>query len=813
MAIRLALRSLRRTPAFTLAAVLTLVVGIASAGAMFAVVYGLLLAPLPYAEPERLVSVRLQAPDSGEIPMPPALQVLYSRDARTLDAVAFYRTGSTNVWTEGGDADSVVATWASASTIAMLGAQPLLGRSFTPEEEVRGGPDAVILGEAEWRNRFGAAPDVIGRTLMVNSVAREIVGVMPESFAFPMLPERTRLWLPAKRAGDATVGEFAYAGVARLAPGATVDDAGRELATILPRLADAFPRLQSGGATAAWLADSRAVPQVVPLRDEITGGIAQTLWMLAAAAGLVLLVALANVANLLLVRADARQAELAVRAALGASGLRIAMPFAAEALVLGATAGMLALLLVHGAVAVLVAYGPADVPRLAQLGVGAPATLFVVVASALGACVCAVVPALRSWRAGASPNLREGGRNASAGRSRLRVRAAVATLQVAVALVVTVGSALLLRTAHELHQVRPGFDAAQVTTLRTQLPMARYGEAEAVAFYARLVEQVRQLPSVQDAGVARKVPLGSGAPLEEVFGSDADASTRALPVAVVDDGYFAALSIPLLAGRGFRSPRLERGTDVVISRQAAATVFGDATGTASVGRRLRLAPSGPEYDVVGVVGDVRDEALAKAPSALVYRALSVRVDPAVEPATPRNMALVVRSSGGTAALVPAIRRIVRELDPTVPMYGVAAMRDTVRASTSRLALALACISFAAAITLLLGTIGLYGVMAYMVALRTREFGVRVALGADPHGIARLVAKHGFGLTAIGIAAGFAAYALAAPLLRAFLFGVTVADPATLAGATLVLLATAGLASWLPARRAARVDPALALRAD
>lgn len=823
MPIRHAVRSLKRAPVFTITAILSLVLGIASVGTMFAIVYGVLLAPLPYGEPERLVSIGLQTPESGWIGQPPALQVTYTELAQTLDGVGFHRTGSTNLWTEGSDdgAQSVIATWVTASMMPLLQTPPLLGRTFTADEELRGGPNAVILSESEWRSRFNAATDVIGKTLMVNSVAREIVGVMPARFSFPT--SATRVWLPAKRVDNATVGDFAYAGVARLAPGATVEQAQRELVAILPSVAESFPRLEatamdraqgrvSGSSTATWIAEVNPTPVVEPLRDRITGGISRTLWMLAAAAGLVLLVAWANVANLLLIRADVRQAEFAIRAAVGASRLHTITYYFAEALLLGAAAGALALLMVVGAVEALVAFGPAGIPRLAELGVGLPTVGFIALITAAGVIVCAAVPAGHSWRTCLTRNLREGGRGASSGKSRLRLRAALTTLQIAVALVVTIGSALLLRTAYGLYQVDPGFDTTEVTTLRIQLPAARYDGAGSVAFFARLTEEVRQLPSVHSAGVTMKVPL-SGGTIEQTLRIDIEGTTRLLPVLAVDNGYFATMSIPLISGRGFRPLDLERGTDIIISRRTAAILFGDPEGSAAVGKQLTLARSGLVYTVIGVVGDARYEDLATPPAAMVYRPLVVPTDPSVEPGVRGNMALVVKSSEAIGTLAPAIRGIVHRLDPTVAIYNVEAMSDVVRASTARLSLVLALITTAAAITLVLGTIGLYGVMAYMVALRTREFGVRVALGADPKRIARLVATRGLMLTASGVAAGFALYALATPFLKAYLFGVTMSDPATLVGATLVLLATATLASWLPARRAARVDPAQALRAE
>jgi predicted permease len=350
-------------------------------------------------------------------------------------------------------------------------------------------------------------------------------------------------------------------------------------------------------------------------------------------------------------------------------------------------------------------------------------------------------------------------------------------------------------------------------TIWTQLPFARYDDSAAVAFYARLTESVGKIPGIRATGLTTRLPLGAGETREQSFRVDGDGRTLSLPVNVVDDGYFATMRIPLIAGRVFRRLELQRDGDVIISQRAAATIWNDPRGTAALGRRLALDPSGPTYTVVGVVGDVRDHDLATAPAATVYVPQAVPIDSRTEPGARRTMALVVRAAGPLPAVVPAVRRVVRDLDPTVPIFNAEPMSDVVRASTARLSLTLTLMTAAAAITLMLGTIGLYGVMAYMVALRTREFGVRIALGADPRHIARGVATRGLVLVASGVAAGFVLYAIAAPFLRAFLYGVTTSDPVTLAGVTLALVATASVASWLPARRAAHVDPAEALRAE
>ena len=816
ISLRHALRSLRRTPVFTIAAVLTFILGIGSVAATFAIVYGVLLAPLPYGHSNRLVSVGLdlRSAELRHIDQSPAIYFTYKRFARRIEDIGFYRTGNANIWTsDGGDApERVTATWVTASTIPLLQVTPLLGRSFTKDEEGANGPNVIVLSASVWRSRFQGARDVIGKTLIVNSVPREVVGVMPDGFFFPAAD--TRLWLPTRLdPASGVAGDFSYSGVARLAAGSSAEDAQRELASLLPRTSELFPRLESGTATADWLGQGGFQPIVVPLRDEITGGIAKTLWMLAAAAGLVLFVAWANVANLMLIRADGRQLELAVREALGASRLGIVTHFLGESLVLTIAAGAVALAAAWGAVRALVAFGPADVPRLSELGISLTTVVFVAVVAIVGALLCSAVPMFRLRRGSLSISLRDGGRSDTAGKTRQRLRATIAAVQIAVALVVTAGSALLLRTFHRLYQERPGFDAASVMTVWTQLPFARYGDSSSVRFYARLTEAVGSVAGVRAVGLTTRLPLGAGETRQLSFEVEGEERTLSLPIHAIDDGYLTAMRIPLVAGRGFQRLGVQHDGDIVISQRAAATLWNDRTGNAAVGRRLALVPSGPTYTVVGVVGDVRDHDLGTAPSATIYMPQAVPLDPSHEPGARRTMALVIRTSGAPTAVVSTVRKIVRDLDPTVPIFNVETMTDVVRGSTARLSLMLALMSAAAAITLVLGTIGLYGVMAYMVALRAREFGVRVALGADPQQLARTVALRGLRLVAGGVAGGLVLYTIAAPFLRAFLYGVTVTDPATLAATTLVLVGTASLASWLPARRAARVDPAVALRAE
>jgi len=802
---------LRRAPVFTVSALVALVLGLTSAGTIFAIVHGVLLAPLPYGEPDRLVDVAMKSADGQRIQQPPAAYLTYRALADRLDGIGFHRTGNAIIGDEGESVERVTATWVTASTLPLLQVNPLFGRSFTADEERRDGPQAVILSASEWRIRFRGARDVIGRTLVVNSVPRVIVGVMPEGFAFPFAD--VRIWLPVRTHGDALVGEFLFSGVARLAPNVSVDEAQAQLAVVLPQMAVSSPRLASGGSTATWFDEVRPTPLVTPLREHLTSRFANTLRIAAAAAALVLLVAWANVANLVLIRADARAAEFGLRAALGAGRLRAAAHFLAESFWLGLAAGVVALVLIAAALRLFVAMGPQGFPRLAELGLGGPTFGFVVLTTALGALSCAVVSTLRVQSAGVSLDLRGGMRAASAGRARQRLRDGVAALQIALAFAVATGSMLLLRTAYQLSVVPPGFDADGVTLVRTGLPMARYDERSAATFFHRLSERSAQLPSVVAAGVVASAPLEGREAMMLTFDLDGGGRTLALPVNVADAGYFHALRIPLLAGRGFHADEQEDGRSILVSQRAAAMLFGHADIGSSVGKSVALASSDLRYTIVGVVGDVHAHSLALPPTAMVYRPQVVPNDPLREPGARSGMVLVVRADAAADTVLPAIRSILRDLDPGIPMFSVEAMADVRARSQAQLSLALVLTIAAAAVASVLGVIGLYGVMAYWVALRTREFGIRVALGASARSIARVVTTRGMLLGILGIGGGSGLYALGTPMLSSLLFGVTAHDPLTLVAAALLVIAMAMAASVLPARRAARVDPAEALRAE
>jgi predicted permease len=750
--------------------------------------------------------------DGNRIGHSPAVLTTLRRLATTLDDVALYRTGNANVWTPSEDvgAEHLSASWISASMLRLLQTPPLIGRSFSNDEERRGGPEAVILSESEWRARFDGAPEVIGKTLVVNDVPREIVGVMPAQFTFPAAG--IRIWLPAKHADSAAAGNFFYAAVARLTDEASIEQAQEELGAVLPRMAELFPQLISGGSTSAWLEEVQLAPRLQALRAAVTSDIAPTLWVLACLAALVLLVAWANVANLALIRAEGSRQEAAICEALGASPMRAWAHVLGEAGLLGATAAVLALLATLGALAALKAFGPADLPRLAEIGMGRWTVAVIVLGALLSTFGWSLLLTWLDRPRCLSSRLRGGGRGQTSDKPRQRLRAAVAVLQIAVALIVLAGSALLLRTAHRLNAVHPGFEAEQVTSFRILLPYARYGDSARVAFHAQLSEQVSQLSGVLAAGLTAHLPLGPGGSPEQDFRIDGKQLARSA-VNVVGNGYFEAMRIPLLAGRDFQPLSSQRAAELILSARAARQYFADPTGSHSLGKTLTLDPGGPTYRVVGVVGDVHYADLALAPTAMVYRPQVVASVPATEPGPLPAMNLVVRSNIPPDALVAAVRGIVGKLDPSVPLFEISSMSEVVRQSMARLTLMLALTSAAAVVTLLLGMIGLYGLLAYLVALRSREFGLRMALGADPRRIVRSVLSSGLTLTAAGVIAGLTVFALTLPYLRASILGIRPWEPLPLAAASLLLSLTAALACWLPARRAAAVDPASSLRAE
>ena len=819
--VRPAWRSLRRSPAFTVTASLTLVIGIGAAVAIFALVNGVLLRPLPYGDPDRLVvpyhNMQLIGLAKGN--QTQGTYFTYKKLARSLEAIGVYQAGAVNVSDPrgGSEPQRMGSAFVTQSVIPLLQVPPLIGRSFTEAEDAPKGPNVVIISEGLWRSRFGADRGVLGRTIDVNGRTWEIIGVMPTRFRFPS-PE-TQIWIPMRLdANDPSPGGFNYDGIARLRKGVTIAAASRDLVSVLPKILELSPNLAPGVSTQMLLDQARPVPFVAPLKDDVTGGIAKTLWIVAAAAGVVLLVACANVTNLILVRADGRQRELAVREALGAGRGRVTMYFLGESIVVTAVSAAAGVALAAVAIRLLVSMGPTSIPRLSEVHIDLATVAFAIVVSALVAVACSIVPVLRIGRVHLSNALREGGRGGTAGRARQRIRSALVAGQIALALVALASSGLLLRTFERLNAVRPGFEPEGLATFWVALPYARYtSDTSAVRFYSQLLDRVRAVPGVRDVGVTSRLPFeqNGGWSKDPLYPED-DLATYANKIpplnfyTTTDGGYFHVMGIPLIAGKTFDRPELQRGDEAIISRATAIQFWKDSTGQRVLGKRFRELPGTPWLTIVGVVGDTRDSSLASPPSLVVYRPQSISNG---THSTQWTMALVVRTGSEPTAITSAIQRAVRDLDPTLPLFDIRSMSDVTAASMAQLSFTIIVLGAAALVTLILGAVGLYGVMAYVVSLRTRELAVRIALGATPSAVIRMLTTQGVVVTGFGVAAGLVLFVIVARALKSLLYGVASMDPVTLLSASLLLVGIAAFASWLPARRTARVDPADVLRAE
>jgi predicted permease len=801
---------------------MTLVIGIGAAVAIFALVNGVLLKPLPYGDPDGLVvpyhNMQMIGLSKGN--QTAGTYRTYKKLARSLEAIGVYQRSAVNVSDSrsGAAPQRINSADITQSVIPILQVPPLLGRNFTEAEDAPKGPNVLLISEGLWRSRFAADRGVLGRTLEINGQTWEIIGVMPKRFRFPSA--ETQLWLPVRMdPNEPFPGGFNYDGIARLRKGVTIADAGRDMKAVLPRIVELSPNLAPGVSTQMLLDQAKPVPFVAALKEDVTGGIAKTLWIVAAPAGVVLLVACANVTNLILVRADGRQRELAVREALGAGRGRVMAYFLAESVVVTLVSAALGLALAAVAIRLLVTMGPQAIPRLAEVHIDFATVVFAIVVSAVVAFICSIVPALRIGRVDLSNALREGGRGGTAGRARQRIRSALVAGQIALALVALASSGLLLRTFQRLNAVRPGFEPEGVATFWVALPGAKYPkDSSVVRFYAQLIDRVRALPGVKDAGLTSRVPFAENGWSQDPFYPEDDLATYANKIpplnfyTTIDGGYFHAMGIPLIAGKTFDRLELQRAGEAVISRQTAIKFWKDSTGRQVIGKRFRELPNGPWVTVIGVAGDTRDTSLAMPPSMVVYRPET----PAVrefDGQTQWTMALVVRTTGEPTAITPTIQRALRDLDPTLPLFDIRSMSELMAGSMAQLSFTIIVLGAAALVTLILGAVGLYGVMAYVVSLRTRELAGRIALGATPSAVVRMLTRQGVAVTGFGIAGGLVLFVIVARALKSLLFGVASTDPLTLASASLLLVGIAALASWIPARRTSRVDPADVLRAE
>ena len=815
----LAGRALRRSPSFAAAAALTLSIGIGATTAIFTVLDTVLLKPLAYPAPERLAGVWFALPGMGfkAAPQSAASYFTFRRFSRLIDGIAVVDRSSVNFESADGTTapERVRAADVSASVFTLLGAGFERGRGFSADEDTPQGTPVVVLSDGLWRRRFGADPAIVGKAVRIDGRQRTVVGVAPESFRFP--DAVTQLWLPIALDSAATFGgSFGHQSFVRLKPGVSLQALQTELNHLTPRIAELYPDIAPGLSTKGFLTGTRASVVIHPMRDDVVGNFGSIVNIAAAAGILLLLISFANVASLLLTRAEGRQRELAVRVALGAGPVRVVMQFLAESMLLAAIGGAFGLVLAYIGVRLFVHSGPPGIPRLAEMGVDARVVAFATLVTALMAVLCSAVPALRFDTRRLASRLRDGARGGTIGRDRQHTRRTFVATQVAFATVLVCGSGLLFRSLERLRGIQPGFDAEHTLVLRLALPGASYRtDADVVRFTSQLVDRVRNVPGVRFAGVSSKVPLNNiGMNFVPVY-TDADVDPKTLPpsgeIVTTDGSYFQAMGIPLIAGRTFDRAERQSAQEMIVDRSFAIQRWKDSTGVAAIGRRIRFTQD-QWFTVIGVVGAVHDTSLAAPASQLIY-APNVAVADSNQSLVSRSIALVVRGAGDPHTLIAPVQRAVADIDRSLPPFGIGPMSDNVEQSMARLSFVMTIIGVTASVAVVLAAIGLYGVLAYLVSLRAREISIRLAMGALPSGVARLVTRQGAGLAAGGVALGVVIFVATSRFLQSMIVGVGRPEPLTIIAVGALLMAIAMGASWIPARRAARIDPARALSGE
>ncbi len=832
-------RGIRHSPGFAMAAILTLGLGIGSAAAMFTVIKRVVIDPLPYPEPARLVRLQNRVP--GVAPdavwhLSTAQFVYFTDHARTLEAVALYRPTGGNVMTPSGPRRARAVS-VTASLLPLLGARVALGRSIAPADDVPSAAPVALVSSAFWRDVLGGNPAAVGSSLSYDGAPVEVIGVLDAHVELPgwsngFLPgwsagAQPDLWLPMRiNRGGPFHNNHVFPAIGRLAPGQTPATVETELAGLTRRFPEAFPDVYSQSFFDRYGFRTEALP----LKDDLLGDLTRNLWILFAGVAFVLVIACANVANLFVVRMDARRREMGIRAALGASRWTLARHVLAESVTLAVIGAVVALLVCFWALPALIAVAPADLPRLDTVRMDGYTVAFTFALALAVGLALAAYPAFVSSRRGSAAALADSGRSVSAGRERQRLRGTLIVLQVAFALTLTVGAGLLVTTLVKLHAMPLGFEPAGVVSADLYLSQDRYQDDAAIWRLDRdLLARIRALPGVQGAGMSEELPIAGGFGCtvqgfedKAVFDRIKQAGlTTCAGQEATSPGYFEALGIPVLEGRTLADADND---DPARAAVVVSTAFADRfwPGEDPIGKAV--APSGVSngtfHHVVGVVGDVpkRTEAggvpLSQPAMAIYYPMRHDPANPWNRGWWPGYMSLVVKTSGADPrSIVPSLRRVVSEADPEIPMANVTTMEAVAAGATSQLAFVSTLLALAAAAALLLAAVGLYGTILYVVSRRTREIGMRLAIGAQPGRVQRAVVGRSLALAGLGMVAGVGLALVTTRAMRSLLVGVEPSDPLIYAAAAALLVAVALLASWMPARRAARIDPVIALRME
>ena len=795
--VRYALRGLAQKPGFTIAVILTLALGIGANTAIFSVVNAVVLRPLPFAEPEHLVWLWDTQPQLPTAPasLPDFLD--WKEQNRSFEYLAAFLSGNTFLNTGDGTRDTPVGV-VTPEMFALFRVRPILGRTFTAEETLPGRSRVAVLSHGLWQSLFGSDPNVLGRTIELSGTPHTVIGVMPAGFSFP---NQAELWRPLLiDPNRLDRGPHYLRILGRLKPGVTLPQAQGEMSAIAARLAQQDPEKIAGHGVKLEL-----------LRDVLVGDIASALFILLGAVGFVLLIACANVANLLLSRVGARQKEIAVRAALGASRLRLVRQMLTESILLAVAGGAAGLMIALVGVKWLVSFGPDTLPRVREIAVDPGMTGFTLLISVVTGVLFGLVPALQISRSAFADALKESGRT-SAGLHRSRLRSALVISEVAFSLVLLIGAGLMIRSFAKLNQIDPGFNPSRLLTLRVTLLPNKYREDERVAqFYAQLLEGAATTPGIVSVGAISYLPVTGGI-TNDYFTIEGrpPVAKEAQPIAeyrVVTPHYFEAMGIPPLAGRDVAETDTKQTPNVVVINDAFARQH--FAGENPLGQRIKL--QGQQRDpllIVGVVGNVRNRGLDEQPTPEVY--VPFLQDP-LSQTYQRSMTIIARTKSEPSAVAGSLRVALTTLDKSLPVYAVKSMTEHLHETLTRRRFNLILLSIFGSVALALAAIGIYGVISYGINQRTHEIGIRLALGANRYDVLKLVAKQGMMLTLSGVALGlFAAWGLTR-LIKTLLFDVSVTDPLTFIVIALLLAFVALLACSIPARRAMKVDPMIALR--
>ena len=812
--VRFAVRRLLSRPGFTTACVLTLALGIGASTSIFSVIEGVLLKPLPYPHSEQLVELQHTAPgiNIAHLSMAPSLYYTYREEGRAFQGIAMWTHDSVTL-TGLGTPEQLRSLVVNRAFLSVLRVQPAAGRDFTEWDDTPGSPPTVMLADGYWRTRFGADPHVIGRHITLGGRDFEIIGVLPRSFEF--LDQKFSMLRPLQfNRAETRLIQFCCQGFARLRTGVTLAQANADIARMLPLAPAKFP--MNTGLAPTLFADARISPDLRFLKDALIGDIRDTLWVLMGTVGIVLLIACANVANLMLVRAGARRQELAIRASLGAGRLRIARELILESAVLGLIGGALGLALATSAVRSLSSSEFEHLPRVHELAIDGTVLAFSVAASLMAGFAFGLIPVFRYVRPALAGALRGGNRSQTESRESSRARNILVVVQVALAMVLLVASGLMLKSFQQLRHVSPGFsNPEEIETFRVAIPFAQVKELRAVInMQEALLHQIQAIPGIRSAALINELPLDGGNN-DPVFTED-QAAAKSPPIRrfkFISPGYFLTVGSGIIAGRDISWTELNNAAPVaLISENLAREWWGSPQ--AALGKRIRPYLKGDWREIIGVVPDLHDDGIERPAPTTVYWPLFRQNFAAPDYDAVRGVAFVLRTNrAGSASLLQDLQRAVAGVNPTLAVANMRTLESMYDRSLARTSFTMVLLQIAGSMALLLGIIGIYGVMSYSVSQRRREMGIRLALGSPTRKVRQLFVRHAVLLCSVGALIGLAAALTLTRMMRTLLYNVSPADPLTYLIVAAGLLAAAIAASYIPARRASLVDPTEALRAE